>query len=98
MTNVDTTLSANGAERRLKELGIKLPAPPDPFGTYVEAVQTGNLHYLSGMLPTESSAAKFIERVGAEPYMDAGCKQAHLAPLNILAVTRHQLGAVDRAT
>ena len=29
------------AEQRLKELGIKLPAPPEPFGTYVEAVQTG---------------------------------------------------------
>jgi enamine deaminase RidA (YjgF/YER057c/UK114 family) len=26
-----------GAEQRLKELGIKLPAPPEPFGTYVEA-------------------------------------------------------------
>ena len=31
------------AEQRLQELGIKLPAPPEPFGTYVEAVQTGNL-------------------------------------------------------
>jgi hypothetical protein len=31
------------AEQRLKELGIKLPAPPEPFGTYVEAVRTGNL-------------------------------------------------------
>jgi len=31
------------AEQRLKQLGINLPAPPQPFGTYVEAVQTGNL-------------------------------------------------------
>ena len=31
------------AERQLKELGIKLLAPPEPFGAYVEAVQTGNL-------------------------------------------------------
>jgi hypothetical protein len=23
------------AEQRLKELGIKLPAPPEPFGTYI---------------------------------------------------------------
>jgi len=30
------------AERRLKELGIRLPAPPEPFGIYAEAVQTGN--------------------------------------------------------
>jgi hypothetical protein len=38
------------AERRLEELGIKLPAPPEPFGTYVEAVQTDHLLLLSGML------------------------------------------------
>jgi len=38
-----------GAEQRLKELGIQLPAPPEPFGTYVEAVQSGNLLFLSGM-------------------------------------------------
>jgi hypothetical protein len=41
------------AELRLKELGIELPAPPEPFGTYAEAVQTGNLLFLTGMLPTE---------------------------------------------
>src|SRR6266851_7639291 len=43
-----------GAEQRLNELGIKLPEPPEPFGTYVEAVQTGKLLFLTGMLPTES--------------------------------------------
>jgi hypothetical protein len=46
------------AEQRLKELGIKLPAPPEPFGSYVEAVQTGNLLFLSGMLPTEGHLRK----------------------------------------
>ena len=64
MTNVDTTLAANGAERRLQELGIELPAPPDPFGTYVEAVQTGNLLFLTGMLPTEGRRATFTGRIG----------------------------------
>ena len=42
------------AEQRLKELGIKLPAPPEPFGTYAEAVQTGNLLFLTGMLPRQA--------------------------------------------
>src|SRR6266851_472286 len=76
------------AEQRLKELGIKLPAPPEPFGTYVEAVQTGNLLFLSGMLPTEDHGAKFIGRVGAEVDVEAGRKAAHLAALNVLAVAR----------
>ena len=80
------------AEQRLKELGIKLPAPPEPFGTYVEAVQTGNLLFLTGMLPTEGREAKFVGRVGAELDVKAGREAAHLAALNALAVAREHLG------
>jgi len=86
----------SNAERRLKELSVKLPAPPEPFGTYVEAVQTGNLLFLSGMLPTEGHGAKFIGRVGAELDVEAGCKAAHLAALNVLAVARRHLGSLDK--
>ncbi len=38
-------------ERRLQDLGVQLPSAPTPFGTYVETLQTGNLLFLSGMLP-----------------------------------------------
>jgi enamine deaminase RidA (YjgF/YER057c/UK114 family) len=89
---------ADSAEQRLKELGIELPAPPEPFGTYVEAVQTGNLLFLSGMLPTEGRTAKFIGRVGAELDLEAGRKAAHLAALNVLAVARQHLGSLDKVT
>ena len=87
-----------GAEQRLKELGIKLPAPPEPFGTYVEAVQTGNLLFLTGMLPTEGRAAKFIGRVGAELDVEAGRQATYLAALNGLAVAREHLGSLDKVT
>ena len=86
------------AEQRLKELGIALPAAPQPFGTYVEAVQTGNLLFLTGMLPTEGREAKFIGRVGAELDVEAGCKAARLAALNVLAVAREHLGSLDKVT
>lgn len=68
------------AEQRLRELGITLPAPPEPFGTYV------------------NHGAKFIGRVGAELDVEAGCKAAHLAVLNVLAVARQHLGSLDRVT
>jgi enamine deaminase RidA (YjgF/YER057c/UK114 family) len=87
-----------GAEQRLQELGIKLSAPPEPFGTYAEAVQTGNLLFLTGMLPTEGRAAKFIGRLGAELDVEAGRQAAHLAALNGLAVARQHLGSLDRVT
>ena len=86
------------AEQRLKELGIELPAPPEPFGIYAEAVQTGNLLFLTGMLPTEGRAAKFIGRVGAEVNVEAGRKAAGLAALNALAVARQHLGSLDKVT
>src|SRR6516225_5883553 len=86
------------AEQRLKELGIKLPTPPEPFGIYAEAVQTGNLLFLTGMLPTEGRAAKFVGRVGAELDVEAGRKAAHLAALNALAVARQHLGSLDKVT
>jgi enamine deaminase RidA (YjgF/YER057c/UK114 family) len=88
----------SGAEQRLKELGINLPAPPEPFGIYVEAVQTGNLLFLTGMLPTEGRSAKFIGRVGAELGVEEGRKAARLAALNVLAVARQHLGSLDKVT
>jgi enamine deaminase RidA (YjgF/YER057c/UK114 family) len=89
---------AASAEERLKELGIKLPLPPEPFGIYAEAVQTGNLLFLTGMLPTEDGEAKFIGHVGAELDVATGRRAAHLAALNALAVARAHLGSLDRVT
>ena len=86
------------AEQRLNALGIKLPTPPEPFGVYAEAVQTGNLLFLTGMLPTEGRTAKFIGRVGAELDVEAGREAAGLAALNALAVARQHLGSLDKVT
>jgi enamine deaminase RidA (YjgF/YER057c/UK114 family) len=97
MTNRESAQPAS-AEQRLKELGIQLPSPPEPFGVYAEAVQTGNLLFLTGMLPTEGRAAKSIGRVGAEINTEASRQAARLAALNALAVTRQHLGSLDRVT
>jgi enamine deaminase RidA (YjgF/YER057c/UK114 family) len=86
------------AEQQLKELGIKLPVPPEPFGIYAEAVRTGNLLFLTGMLPTEGREAKIVGRVGAELDVETGRKAARLAALNVLAVARQHLGSLDKVT
>src|SRR5260221_12732730 len=69
------------AEQRLRELGIKLPEPPEPFGIYAEAVRTGNLLFLTGMLPTVGREAKFTGHLGAELDVEACHKAARLAAL-----------------
>jgi enamine deaminase RidA (YjgF/YER057c/UK114 family) len=91
--HVSQTISA---ERRLQELGIHLPVPPEPFGTYTEAVQVGSLLFLSGTLPTEGRTAKFVGRVGAELDAAAGREAARLAAMNAVAIARQHLGSLDR--
>ena len=84
------------AERRLKELGIKLPVPTEPFGSYVEAVLSGNLLFLTGQLPTEGHTAKFVGRFGAELDIEMTRSAAQLATLNVLAVARQHLESLDK--
>jgi enamine deaminase RidA (YjgF/YER057c/UK114 family) len=97
MVICDGSRPAN-AEKRMKELGIQLPAPPEPFGTYAEAVQTGNLLFLTGMRPPEGRAAKFTGCVGAELDVESGRAAAHFAALNVLGVARQHLGSLDKVT
>jgi len=90
------TARPSNPEQRLKDLGLTLPVPPEPFGAYAEAVETGNLLFVSGMLPTEGRGAKAIGRVGAELDVDAGRQATRLAALNALAAVRQHLGSLDR--
>jgi enamine deaminase RidA (YjgF/YER057c/UK114 family) len=86
------------AEERFRQLGVKLPEPPEPFGIYAEAVRTGNLLFLTGMLPTEGREAKFSGRIGAELDVETGRKAAYMAAINALAVARQHLGSLDKVT
>jgi enamine deaminase RidA (YjgF/YER057c/UK114 family) len=90
-TTSEHASQAISVERRLKELGIHLPVPPEPFGTYSEAVQVGSLLFLGGTLPTEGRTAKFVGRQGAE--LDAGA--ATLAAMDAVAIARQRLGSLD---
>src|SRR5580693_2544912 len=95
---MSTKTTSTGAERRLEDLGIKLPRPPTPLGAYVEAVQAGKLLFLSGTLPVEGGAPKFLGRIGAELSIEDGRRATRLAALNALAIAREHLGSLDRVT
>jgi enamine deaminase RidA (YjgF/YER057c/UK114 family) len=84
------------AERRLQELGIQLTPPPVPFGAYVEAIQTGNLLFLSGMLPAVGHEPKFVGRLGKELDANAGRDAVRIAALNVLSATKQKLGSLDK--
>ena len=87
-----------GADQRLEEMGIQLPAPPTPFGNYVEALQTGNLVFLSGMLPVVNHKPTFLGRLGKELDAEMGCDAARTAALSALAAAKELLGSLDKIT
>jgi enamine deaminase RidA (YjgF/YER057c/UK114 family) len=95
---MNTVSDDDSAEALLKRLGIELPEPPKPFGVYVESVQTGNLLFLTGMLPTEGRSAKFVGHLGAEITLEEARNAARLAAINALAVVRQHLGSLDKVT
>ena len=84
------------AERRLQDLGIQLPAAPTPFGSYVEAAQTGNLLFLSGMLPVVDHKPKYLGRLGKEVDVESGRDAVRTAALGALATAKEYLGSLDR--
>jgi enamine deaminase RidA (YjgF/YER057c/UK114 family) len=86
------------AEVRLRELGLELGEGPSPLGAYVEAVQTGNLLFLSGMLPVAGGKPAFVGRLGEELDAEQGREATRLAAVNVLAAARKHLGSLDKVT
>jgi enamine deaminase RidA (YjgF/YER057c/UK114 family) len=92
------TTNPTTAEERLGKLDIHLPDTPTPFGAYVPAVQTGNLLFLSGMLATSGHTATVVGVVGKDLDVKAGREAANTAALNVLALTKKQLGSLNRVS
>lgn len=82
----------------MADIGIELPAPPTPLGAYVEAVQTGNLLFLSGTLPLLNGQPQYRGRLGAELDAEEAWSATRLAALNALAVAKDHLGSLSRVS
>lgn len=86
------------AEENLASLGLTLPQVAAPLASYVPAVRTGNLIYVSGQLPTEDGQLKTRGKVGGEVSEDEGYALARTCALNGLAAARNLVGGLDRVT
>lgn len=84
------------AEEKVAELGLDLRVGPAPLANYVPAVQTGNLVYLSGQLPTRPDGTRVLGKVGVDLDVQAGYEAARLATTGLLARLRVEIGSLDR--
>lgn len=74
-----------------------LPEAPVPVGSYVTAVQTGNLLLTSGILPMEGGQVKYTGHVDSiMNSVPEGQAAAKLACINALSVIKSHLGSLSR--
>jgi enamine deaminase RidA (YjgF/YER057c/UK114 family) len=85
-------------EEKLTSLGLELPEAPKPVATYVPAVRTGNLLFLSGVLPMRNGQLAFTGKLGRDLTVPEGIEAAKVAILNALAIAKQELGSLDRIT
>jgi len=84
-------------EEKLETLGIKLPIPPTPAGSYIPAVKTGNLLFISGQIPMENGKVMFTGKV-SDDNLEIAQKSARMCAINILAQIKRELGSFDKVT
>ena len=84
------------AEKKLEELGIKLPACSKPLAMYIPVVRVGNTIYVSGQGPFVNGQAKYAGKVSETAGFEEGKAAARLCVVNLLAALKSELGDLDK--
>lgn len=84
-------------EEKIKALEITLPNPPTPAGSYIPAVKTGNLLFISGQIPMEEGKVLFTGKV-SDDNLEIAQKSAKMCAINLLAQMKRELGDLDKVT
>jgi enamine deaminase RidA (YjgF/YER057c/UK114 family) len=82
-------------EEKIKSLEITLPNPPTPAGSYIPAIKTGNLLFISGQIPMENGKVLFTGKV-TDNNLETAQKAARMCAINLLAQMKRELGSLDK--
>ena len=83
------------AEKKLAELNLQLPTPPQPAGAYTRAVISSNLVFVAGQLPLVEGKIQYAGTLGVDLDIDAGYAAARLCALNALSILKAETGDLD---
>jgi len=85
---------------KLFELGLELPPPPQPAGSYLPVVEVNDLIYISGQIPLDTNSAppivKYKGKIGVDTTIEKGQDAAILCTLNALSLLKEYLGSLDK--
>jgi enamine deaminase RidA (YjgF/YER057c/UK114 family) len=84
-------------EEKINEIGIKLPIPPTPAGSYVPITKSGRLLYVSGQIPMKDGIVTFTGKV-SDKNIEIAQESARICAINILAQLKMELGNLDKVS
>jgi enamine deaminase RidA (YjgF/YER057c/UK114 family) len=83
--------------RRLGELGLELPAIPEPVASYIPVTQAGTLLFVAGQVAMVEGHLLHPGKLGQQVSVEAGQEAAARAALQALSAIRGHLGgSLDR--
>lgn len=83
-------------EEKIASMNISLPIPPKPAGSYIPAVKSGNLVFVSGQIPVKDGKVEFQGKVPTDVSIDIAQQAAKLCIINVLAQLKAEIGNLDR--
>lgn len=83
-------------DKKLKDLGIELFAPPKPMANYVRAVRTGNLVYLAGHGPTKADGSNITGKLGKDMTIEQGYEAARQTGIALLSSLKGEIGDLNK--
>lgn len=82
-------------EKRIEELGIKLPTAPTPIASYVPIKVIDKILYISGQGPIINGKQMYTGKIGSEYTKEEGYEAARLCGFNLIAQLKQALGNLD---
>ena len=82
-------------EEKIRSLGISLPVPPEPAGSYIPVMRVDSMIYISGQIPIVDGKVAYTGNVTNDNIADAQ-KSARLCGIAILAQAKKEIGSLDK--
>jgi len=82
-------------DEKIDLLGISIPVPPKPAGSYLPVVISNNIAYVSGQIPVKDGKVIFQGKVN-DKNLEEAKQSAKLCAINILAQLKRELGTLDK--